>query len=1470
MADTALERYNKDVQQQEKVEKTKPGEIRTLNEFQSSFLKALENIGEPQKPVKYFKPLKEAFKDSKKAQDTSILRFGLFLDPKLRLNVQSSLNKKMKEEGKQPIDIMQMLESKDEKDYISGWDEIRKGVEGGSYDLGVSLGTILFGGTDLIRNTNFLTNFEDSMKDKEPSRPETWRGDLVSLMTQFGVPGGIIQKVVNRTKTAGKIKKVIEGIKGSKTRKVATIAQRAIEGATIVGATDFLASEPGRKSLFFEPEDTSGLTGKEKAAAEFRNKIKYGQEGAIVGFGFPLLGKGIQLGYKFGLAPFVKTTASLGAKGINNAVFRPISYIASRESVAPVVAGTAKVIRNATDFTLTKAIAPAIVSTFSGKLVRQLPPFDQWRLKDIASPIREERVIKKLDNILSYFRSFGKTPKDIEGISEKVMLFIKGRAKKLDRTYEGLERKAYDLAKKFENNYNKADTSPALQKHYLDKVEDFLKGQLKKDDLEEELRPLAEDLKNEIKKTMSEFKKMLPKGKQADKIVKSLENIEVNNIRSYLVKSFSTFTNPNYVPDEKIYNDAVSWVADNIIRRNKDLRELARKDFAAKSVDESYKESAKMMVEAILRAGRAEGKNPLMQLKEIAQMLRFKDYKFLKTGEELPTAIKNLLGPEKNLKASVSFTTSEMISAMANKKAADIMAQSGLKNGWLFRSIDEARNNRILSADKINKMPRLGPYMKSDLTELYAASDFVQMFQGVGGTLDNLMTIPIYRMLMQGKVGVQIGKTLYSPQTQVRNVSSAAFFALMNGHIGGQASVTNAMKIVLDDIFKAGKRNIDEVEFNDYVERLVRLGVWDENVVASELKSILDQIKKNTINTTDKLFDKLIKSAPTDKVARLYAGGDNLWKHFGFEYGRSQLNMALKNIDDVKAWYRDMGEEFLERNPVTGALKNFDDHIDDASAYLLRNTYPTYSKVPPFIQNLRKIPLGTFISFPAEILRTGANIINIGLKETSSKNAAIRQMGLRRLMGAFMTSYATGTGLVQLAQFLTNSTDAQWDAYKRSSAAPWDANANLLAIEGWKDGEAAAINFSYFSPYDSLWAPLEAAIAQSSKQNLNPQETEDYVLNLMFAENGPVMTFLQPFITEPLGYDRVLDVTLRNGRKDQGGTVYSASDSLGDKFIKSFTYILDGVQPGATVSAEKIQGAIGKDLTKGGKPLNLKDELLALFSGIRIIRIDTKKDLRYFSSEMNRLLRAVDENENFYNVNNYADNTPMDQVKTFRKMQEEAFRIQKDMFIRIQDLKLLDLSEDDINDILKKAGVSNKLRSNLLDGYFTPINYSKARFQTKIDTIDSQLRKDNKENIKFKFRLNEDYVFPIDELNNVKDSFQDKQFFERGNEYDPEKFDYQLDKKGNMILDDEGNPIRDEGFIKKSLRNISPIIKKGFNKLINPLSDDFSMQTPPLPNTPMPKVQMASNINPTTGLTQTQEALLSPSEQVIAKRNRTV
>ena len=109
-------------------------------------------------------------------------------------------------------------------------------------------------------------------------------------------------------------------------------------------------------------------------------------------------------------------------------------------------------------------------------------------------------------------------------------------------------------------------------------------------------------------------------------------------------------------------------------------------------------------------------------------------------------------------------------------------------------------------------------------------------------------------------------------------------------------------------------------------------------------------------------------------------------------------------------------------------------------------------------------------------------------------------------------------------------------------------------------------------------------------------------------------------------------------------------------------------------------------------------------------------------------------------------------------------------------------------------------------------------------------------------------------------------FFEPGNEYNPEEFDYKVDKNGNFILDENGSPIKEEGFIKRQLRKISPIIRKGADKILNPLSNAFRVETPQLPNTPQPVVQTAELKDPNTNLTRTETALLSPEEQVIASK----
>ena len=81
------------------------------------------------------------------------------------------------------------------------------------------------------------------------------------------------------------------------------------------------------------------------------------------------------------------------------------------------------------------------VSARSGKLVKQLPPLNSGDYFLQHHLLKKNEAIKSLDNILSYLRSYGKLPKDIEGISESAMLYIKARARRIDRTMEGLEKK---------------------------------------------------------------------------------------------------------------------------------------------------------------------------------------------------------------------------------------------------------------------------------------------------------------------------------------------------------------------------------------------------------------------------------------------------------------------------------------------------------------------------------------------------------------------------------------------------------------------------------------------------------------------------------------------------------------------------------------------------------------------------------------------------------------------------------------------------------------------------------------------------------------------------------------------------------------------------------------------------------------------------------------------------------------------
>ena len=107
--------------------------------------------------------------------------------------------------------------------------------------------------------------------------------------------------------------------------------------------------------------------------------------------------------------------------------------------------------------------------------------------------------------------------------------------------------------------------------------------------------------------------------------------------------------------------------------------------------------------------------------------------------------------------------------------------------------------------------------------------------------------------MLQFKAGVQWGKTVGSPATGSRNFVTAADFALMRGLIGGRASVTNAVKMQIDDIYNSGKLSGSaEQKLLNNIEEGIKYGALDENIVVTELRELLKatQALNMSIRTT--------------------------------------------------------------------------------------------------------------------------------------------------------------------------------------------------------------------------------------------------------------------------------------------------------------------------------------------------------------------------------------------------------------------------------------------------------------------------------------------------------------------------------------------------------------------------------------------------------------------------------------------
>jgi hypothetical protein len=139
MADTAYERYKKD---------TSKDNLKDYTDFQKAMLNALDSMSEPKKPVKGWKA------------DAGALTLATTLSPTTQL--QSWFTEFKDKEGKvikpKYVNLQKWIREysgQKEKDYISGLDELAKGVEEGVWQLSGGINQLVTIPTDFFLGTDF-------------------------------------------------------------------------------------------------------------------------------------------------------------------------------------------------------------------------------------------------------------------------------------------------------------------------------------------------------------------------------------------------------------------------------------------------------------------------------------------------------------------------------------------------------------------------------------------------------------------------------------------------------------------------------------------------------------------------------------------------------------------------------------------------------------------------------------------------------------------------------------------------------------------------------------------------------------------------------------------------------------------------------------------------------------------------------------------------------------------------------------------------------------------------------------------------------------------------------------------------------------------------------------------------------------------------------------------------------------------
>jgi len=655
-------------------------------------------------------------------------------------------------------------------------------------------------------------------------------------------------------------------------------------------------------------------------------------------------------------------------------------------------------------------------------------------------------------------------------------------------------------------------------------------------------RNISEDVASEILEARSLIDELSEKILKTDGFTDEAKKSIEAGLTTYIRRSYRAFEDPNYVPTAVVQTRAKNYIVRNIVDDAKIKADKQGLTLNAKQLDTITTNASK--------TADAEIKTMLGNTDElvdyVAQVQRVG--KFHQKNQTLSPEIKELLGEIKSPSENIILSITKASRILEMQNFYNTANKLGKKNYILGAETAKKRGGRytakITGTNSILDGKMTTPEMAMFLSRKEETYEFLEA---------NNPLVNAYKYYIGAKGFAQSMKTTYSHTTHARNVIGGYQFGLANGRLLSNVKY-DSLKVLKNKIYnKSG--SVNQKALDEQYEEYLSLGIINTSVNVNQFREMMDTGFEVGAPKLLKPFEKTLKQSEgaveaaksvkkswsydtiVNKPNEIYMGSDDFFKIGAYEAELQTLRKAFGNADDAL--------------------------LKQQASKIVRNTMPNYDQVPKGVKALRNLPMGNFVAFPAEIVRTSMHIIKQASTEIGSSNQVIRTRGLQRLAGAVSTQIGFGA-IANATHDAMGFSDQDVSDRRLLSSGPFSSGHDLIYTRD-DNGDVYALNTQYLNSYYSLLSPFREAYDEIQSGKLKGQALDDMMFD---ATSAAVQDFIKPYTDESIASTPLRSLVTamlnENGRDSEGRQIINDKDGVEwgqvmKSFYKSFV-------PGSAVS----------------------------------------------------------------------------------------------------------------------------------------------------------------------------------------------------------------------------------------------------------------------------------------------------------------